>query len=188
MLALRRRVDSAARREAGDAIARAVLGWPELRPGRTVVLYAALPDEVPTAGLIRELLRRGHPVLLPRAGPGDRLEFAACRETRLLVDGRWGIAAPPASEPTVYLSPGDLVLLPGVAFDRKGGRLGRGGGWYDRSLPSSARALFGVAFRFQVVNSVPCTVLDRRMRGLFTEGGLELCHGSEAEAPESDPS
>lgn len=188
MLALRRRLAPAVRREAGEALARAVLGWPGLRPGRTVALYAALSDEVPTAGLMRELLERGHPVLLPRAGRDDRLEFAACREIRLLAEGRWGIAEPPASEPAVALSRGDLVLLPGVAFDRKGGRLGRGGGWYDRSLPSDVCALFGVAFRFQIVDRVPCTALDRRMKGVFTEGGLELCCGSEPEAPESDPS
>lgn len=188
MLALRRRVDPAARHEAGEAVARAVLGWPGLRPGTTVALYAALADEVPTAGLIRELLRRGHPVLLPRSGPDDRLEFARCRDLRSLARGRWGIAVPPPCEPVVPLAPEDLVLLPGVAFDRKGGRLGRGGGWYDRSLPSAVCALFGLAFRFQIVDSVPGTLLDRKMRGIFTEGGLEPCCGSESEAHGSDPS
>jgi hypothetical protein len=73
MRELRRRVAPALRAAVGQAVARHVLAFEELRPARRVVLYSALPDEVPTDGLLRELLRRGHPILLPRAATLRRL-------------------------------------------------------------------------------------------------------------------
>lgn len=133
--ALRRRIDPARRTLAGDAVARHVLAWPGLRPARRVALYAALPDELPTDRLMGALLARGHALLLPRAADSERLEFAAVSERSLLAPGVFGVLEPPPEAPATPLREDDLVLLPGVAFDRWGARLGRGGGWYDRSLP-----------------------------------------------------
>jgi len=137
-------------------------------------MYSALPDEVPTEDLMRALLERGHAVLLPRAGRERRLEFARVVDPSLLVPGPFGALEPPLTVPAEALLAADLVLLPGVAFDGTGRRLGRGGGWYDRSLPCGLDALFGVAFYFQVVAAVPVTSLDRRVGGVFTERGLLL--------------
>jgi len=186
---LRRHVEPTRRVEVGDAVARHVLGWQGLRPGRRVLLHAALPDEVPTEGLMRALLLRGHPILLPRAGPAGRLEFAAITELSAPVEGPFGALEPPSDELAVILDAEDLVLLPGVAFDRFGRRLGRGGGWYDRSLPPDVHDLFGIAFEFQLVDRVPATALDRRVRGVFSERGLRLCDRLEdAREPSVDPS
>lgn len=171
----RRRVDPAFRAQVGAALARHVLAWAGLTPGRRVALYAALPDEAPTEELMQALLRRGHPLLLPRSRGGERLEFAGVADPARLVAGVFGALEPPPEEPAVPLCPDDLVLVPGVAFDRFGARLGRGGGWYDRSLPAEARDLYGLAFAFQVVDRVPEAPWDRRVRGVFTEEGLLLC-------------
>jgi 5-formyltetrahydrofolate cyclo-ligase len=175
MRELRRRLSDAERAEIGDAIARNVLAFDGLRSGRRVALYSALPDEVPTDGLMRELLRRRQPVLLPRASSGGDLEFAACVDPSTLVRGRFGALEPGAGEPSQRLAPDDLILVPGVAFDERGGRLGRGGGWYDRSLPGDVQTLFGIAFHFQLVGLVPVTAHDRRVAGVFTERGLHRC-------------
>ena len=185
----RRRVDPAFRAEVGAALARHVLAWAGLRPGRRVGLYAALPDEAPTEELMQALLRRGHPLLLPRSCGGERLEFAPVSDPARLVRGAFGALEPPPEEPAAALHPDDLVLVPGVAFDRFGARLGRGGGWYDRSLPAEVRDLYGLAFAFQVVDRVPEAPWDRRVRGIFTEHGFQLCdRGAPAREAHRDPS
>jgi 5-formyltetrahydrofolate cyclo-ligase len=183
--ALRRAVAPSRRRLAGEAVARHVLAFPGLRAAGRVALYAGLPDEVPTAPLLRALLERGHAVLLPRVGDSERLEFAFVPDESALVLGRFGALEPPPGARAVPLRAGDLVLVPGVAFDRSGSRLGRGGGWYDRSLPDDVRDLFGVAFELQLVAHVPVTTADRRVRGVFTEHGLHQ-FGSANASRESD--
>lgn len=140
-----------------------------------MALYAALPDEVPTQGLMRALIERGQTVLLPRATDENRLVFVVVHDLPLLAPGAFGALEPPAAAPATRLEPDDLVLVPGVAFDLWGGRLGRGGGWYDRSLPPGVDELFGIAFELQLVDRVPTTATDRRMRGVFTERGFHDC-------------
>jgi 5-formyltetrahydrofolate cyclo-ligase len=187
---LRTRVEPGLRAEVGRAVARHVLSWEELAPGRRVALYSALPDEVPTGGLLHELLRRGHPVLLPRIAQDRRIDFAACEDPSALVEGRLGVLQPPAWAVSTPLVAEDLILVPGVAFDEQGGRLGRGGGWYDRVLPADPGAVFGIAFHFQLVRAVPVCPWDRRVRGVFTERGLHRAAAPAGEAAErrADPS
>lgn len=178
----RRLVDPECRRIAGEAVTGHVIASGKLPPGRRVAMYAALPDELPTSALLAELLRRGHTVLLPRARGDRRLEFASVEDPSLLVVGAFGALEPPVERPGVALLDDDLVLLPGVAFDRSGRRLGRGGGWYDRSLPPRMHGLFGLAYRFQIVEEVPVTPLDRCVAGVFTEVGFHRCGSHSREA------
>lgn len=173
--ALRRRIQPSRRQLAGDAVARHVLAWPGLHSARRVALYAALPDELPTDRLMRALLERGHALLLPRAADSERLEFAVASDESVLAPGAFGALEPPPEVPAAPLRDDDLVLLPGVAFDRWGARLGRGGGWYDRSLPPGVRDLFGLAFELQMLEHIPVTATDRRVRGVFTERGFHRC-------------
>lgn len=137
-----------------------------------VALYAALPDEVPTDALQRAALEAGRSVLLPRATAFGRLEFATAGEPAALIEGSFGTLEPSPESPAVTLRPDDLVLIPGVAFDRIGRRLGRGGGWYDRSLPADLPNVFGIGFAFQLVENVPATARDRCVAGVYTEAGL----------------
>lgn len=166
------RISEQERTAAGRAVARQILGLLRSEEGRPVALYAALEEELPTRELMLVLLEQGHPVLLPRAGRGERLEFARVTDPADLVLGPWGILEPPRSQAAVELGSDMLVLVPGLAFDRAGGRLGRGAGWYDRSLSSEIEDVFGVAFACQVVDRVPTTPGDRNVRGIFTEDGL----------------
>jgi 5-formyltetrahydrofolate cyclo-ligase len=111
--------------------------------------------------------------LLPRVVAG-RLEFAAVDDLATLETGRFGVLEPGAASSPVELTPSDLVFVPGVAFDRDGGRLGRGGGHYDRAFPSapSAPVLVGVGFSLQLIERVPMGPLDRRVDGVITEVGV----------------
>lgn len=165
-------LDEVARSAAGAALARHVLDSGEFRRARRIVLYAALADEMPTDGLLRQVVASGRVLLLPRRGPVDRLEFASVDDPSQLVRGDFGVLGPSRSARAQPLLADDLVLVPGRAFDRSGARLGRGGGWYDRSLPALRVGPYGVAFSFQLLDEIPVTPLDRRVAGVFTECGL----------------
>jgi 5-formyltetrahydrofolate cyclo-ligase len=90
-----------------------------------------------------------------------------------LVPGAFGVLCP-ATPPTAgRLSRDDVVLVPGIAFDRNGWRLGRGGGHYDRAFPLSNDDpwLVGVAYTFQWIADVPHDSRDRRVDAIVTEHG-----------------
>jgi 5-formyltetrahydrofolate cyclo-ligase len=174
MDAIRRALSAEARRAAGESIARHVLALPEYARAARGAAYRARAGPAPTPAILDAILASGRTLLLPRAGSGDALEFAAVRDVAALVRGRYGIAEPAASLPSERLAADDLVLVPGVAFDATGGRLGRGVGFYDRSLPRGAGSppVFGVAFACQLVAAVPMAPHDRRLDGVVTESGV----------------
>jgi 5-formyltetrahydrofolate cyclo-ligase len=153
----------------------ALLAEPRVRQASRFALYAALPDEVPSRPLFDALSALGRPCLFPRALPGHRLAFAAVSDWSELRPGRYGVLEPPAQAAVIRPGAGDLVLVPGVAFDRAGDRLGRGIGYYDRTFPASAPGaplLIGVAYQLQLVDALPCLETDRRMDAVVTELGL----------------
>jgi 5-formyltetrahydrofolate cyclo-ligase len=187
MQAQRRAVGGAQRAAAGAAVAQRILAAPEFAAARRVALYVALPDELPTDALLRAVLGSQRPLLLPRTEHHGGLDFAAVRDLGELVRGRFGAHAPAADAPAERLADGDLVLLPGVAFDRRGGRLGRGLGGYDRALAAGGQALvsIGLGFAFQLVEAVPCAAHDRRVDAVATE--LELVRAVSARDRAADP-
>ena len=160
----------------------------EFHRARRVASYCSLSDEMPTEGLLRAVLESGRTLLLPRRGSSQQLEFVAADDLGSLVRGSFGVLEPPPSVPAEPLRVDDLVLTPGVAFDRAGIRLGRGGGWYDRSVAPGLGLLLGVAFAFQIVAEVPATSADRRMEGFVTEQEVWRVRGvRERWEPPGDP-
>jgi 5-formyltetrahydrofolate cyclo-ligase len=139
-----------------------------------VALYAATPDELPTRPLFEGLTATRTVRLLPRIR-GNALEFAAVERWDELRPGRYGVLEPPADRPRVALGPGDAVVVPGVAFDASGNRLGRGGGYYDRAFPpadGAAPLLVGAGYAFQLLESVPHDSRDRAVDAIVSEVGL----------------
>jgi 5-formyltetrahydrofolate cyclo-ligase len=164
------------RAAAGEAIARHVLRLPGLARAPRVALYAALPDELPTRPLFEALAAMGCERLLPRI-EGGHLAFAPVSAWDELIPGPLRVPEPPPSRRAVRLLPGDVALIPGVAFDREGNRLGRGGGYYDRSFAGTGPLLVGVGFRLQLVASVPHDSRDRPMDVIVTEEGPLFAEG-----------
>ncbi|MTV25138.1 5-formyltetrahydrofolate cyclo-ligase [Nitriliruptoraceae bacterium ZYF776] len=169
-LAARRALDTEQRTAATVALAAHARRLPELRRARTVLLYAAAPDEADLSGLVADLHARQVRTLFPRVRD-DELELVAVDDLTTLRPGYRGIAEPvgPRVDPAIV----DLAFVPGVAFDRAGARLGQGGGHYDRLLAAlpDATPRIGVAFSCQVVPRVPVEDHDRPVDVVLTDHG-----------------
>jgi 5-formyltetrahydrofolate cyclo-ligase len=186
MIARRRAASPAARRAAGAAIASTVLALAEFERADRVAAYVALADEVPTNAILDAVLASGRTLLLPRVA-ANGLEFAAVRDRTQLRRGPLGVLEPPDACAPLALAAGDLVLVPGLAFDRRGRRLGRGGGHYDRAFAAAAPSFrVGIAFSFQLVAAVPVGRLDRPVDAVATEAGLVRV-APETRDPTRDP-
>lgn len=171
MGARRRSLPPARAQAAAEAAAAHLAREPAFRRARRLALYAALSDELPTGPLAELALREGKVLLWPRLA-GEGLEFAPAR-VEDLVRGRYGVPSPPPEAAAVPLGEGDLLLVPGMAFDRHGRRLGRGGGHYDRVLAVAGAALaVGVGYALQQVEEVPVEPHDRRVRAWLSEAGF----------------
>jgi 5-formyltetrahydrofolate cyclo-ligase len=160
-----------AERAAGE-VAERVLALPEVRRAPRVALYAALVGELPSRPLFDALGAARKLRLLPRTR-GAALEFAPADDWEGLVPGGFGVLEPPVGVPAVALGPDDVAVVPGLAFDRAGRRLGRGRGYFDRAFGAAAPApfLLGAAFALQIVERVPSDSRDRRVDAIVTERG-----------------
>ena len=138
---------------------------PLLAETQTIMAYYSLPDEVNTHALIDELVAEGKTVLLPKVTGADTMELRRYTGRADLQEGAYHILEP-VGEPFTDLSAIDLILVPGLAFDAAGHRLGRGRGYYDRFLHSKNRPYcvkIGVCFDFQKVDEVPVDAHDIAM-------------------------
>ena len=132
----------------------------------TVLLYWSLPDEVYTHDFVRRWAQRKH-MLLPRVS-GSELELATYRGDEDLRAGSFGIMEPAGATFTDY---GQIAfaLVPGMAFDASGHRLGRGKGYYDKLLPKLVNARkAGVCFSFQMLENLVTERHDFTMDKVFT--------------------
>jgi 5-formyltetrahydrofolate cyclo-ligase len=152
-------MQAAERRQASEAAVQRLLGLPELRRARTVLLYAAVGQELDPSSLLPTLVARGVRTVFPRVR-GDDLELVAATDLLTLQLGYRGIREPVGR--AIDADEVDLAVIPGVAFDVVGGRLGQGGGHYDRLLPflDEDAVRVGLCFSCQVVPYVPCDVHD----------------------------
>lgn len=152
-----------------------VLAASSLVGGQTVVSgYWPMAEEADIRPILTRLHGAGHRCGLPVVvGTGRPLSFRLWTPESVLRPDRFGVATPPAESPA--LEP-DLILVPLLAFDRNGYRLGYGGGFYDCTL-AALRACksilaIGVAYADQEVDAVPHEPHDQRLDGVLTERGL----------------
>lgn len=142
---------------------------PEFARARHIMLFSALPDELPTDEVIRRW-SASRTLYLPRVH-GDDIEVVAA-EGELSDDNQFHIAEPTgeAVNPDVL----DLVIVPGVAFDAEGHRLGRGKGFYDRFLTTlpATTAVVGVAHDCQMLPAIPTEPHDMTIPTIVTPSGV----------------
>ncbi len=155
----------------GARLAGHVLARCAPRAGQVVAGFWPLAGEIDVRPLLLALAGRGHAVVLPRAPePGEGLSFHRWRPGTALLRGRFGTMQP-LCDPLIP----DVMLVPLLAFDRGGGRLGYGGGYYDRTLaalPGCRTVACG--FAAQAVEAVPVQAHDRRLDVIATEQGVLL--------------
>lgn len=161
----------------------------------SVALYKSTQNEVETGALLDAASHECKAVYLPRVREASKgiMDFALCRGPHELVCGAFDIMEPnpglcpscvftehsecPDGDDTI-VPPPDIFVIPGLAFDRSGQRLGFGGGYYDRFLSNPLLRehsfFIGFAYSFQLVNSLPVEEWDQPVDALCTDAGFEV--------------
>ncbi|MCL6088784.1 MAG: 5-formyltetrahydrofolate cyclo-ligase [Candidatus Marsarchaeota archaeon] len=157
---------------------RNLFSLPAFARARTVMLYASLRDEVPTHKLIERLLAAGMRVALPIASKKDRSLSLSCLSSMAdLSPGLFGVPEPiPARRSPCAPSSIDVALIPGLAFDMQGHRLGHGLGYYDRFLPKLKCPLIGLAYDAQIsAPALPREAHDHPVDYVVSEKRVVVC-------------
>jgi len=153
---------------ASVALCQRLAAWPVLQEAKTILTYLAFRNE-PDLSFLFDLLPQVC-WTAPRIEE-QRLILHPYDPTRL-VRHRFGMLEPAADLLVVDPTTLDLILVPGVAFDRRGGRLGFGGGYYDRFLPTTPALRVGVTYDLCLTDELPCSEHDQRMEWIVTPGEL----------------
>lgn len=184
VLARRRELPAAEAARLSRRIGSRLVDLSAYREAHCLLAYASCRNEVDTWEIMTRCLADGKSLALPRVEPEGELSLRLVRQPSCdLVPGYRGILEPPLGAPELPREAIDLVLVPGVAFDRLGNRLGQGGGYYDRFLGglrspevSSRRrtpmVAVGLAYAFQLVCRVPTGIADHRVDLVVTETGV----------------
>jgi len=143
---------------------------PQLQGARTILFFAPLPAELDVWPLLEETVQAGKTVALPWFDPATQTYRARRVEnlTGEIVTGKFGVREPASSCAEIPLDRFDLVLVPGVAFDMGGNRLGRGNGFYDRLLAKISGIKCGVGYDFQLLGKIPVEPHDAKVSFILT--------------------
>jgi 5-formyltetrahydrofolate cyclo-ligase len=173
LLARRRDLSTEERTAAGRQLRDTVLDLPEMQMAGTVAAYVSVGTEPDTRGLLFALWKRGTYVLLPVLLPDGDLDWASYEGPDSLAPGPRGLLEPAECRRGVTaITSADLILVPAVAVDRAGRRLGRGGGSYDRALARVGAAIQTVALLYdgELVARVPAGPHDQPVRTAAVAG------------------
>lgn len=153
-------------------ITQQVLSLPAFQAAERIFAYCSVVPEVDTHAILAQARRCGKTVALPVTQPDGKMQFA--RYDGVLVPGRYGIPEPPRSAQVMLPQPGDLVLVPALAYDRAGRRLGRGGGYYDRFLLCVDCCTVGLIRAAFLFDTLPAEWNDVPVSAVITEDGVLL--------------
>ncbi|MDD6895868.1 MAG: 5-formyltetrahydrofolate cyclo-ligase [Prevotellaceae bacterium] len=144
------------------AVVSRIMAEPHFAAAKTVMLYCSLPDEIDTHRLLQHI--NDKTILLPKVTGDTTMELRRYEGQHDLEEGAFHIMEPRGKIFTDFASI-DVAVVPGMAFDRQGNRLGRGKGYYDRFLSALPARIYkiGVCFDFQKFDSIPAEPTDVRM-------------------------
>lgn len=181
VIAARSLLSAQDRGEAGRQIRDALLSLPEVQMAGTVAAYYSIGSEPDTRGLVFALWKRGAYVLLPLLRPDGDLDWASYEGPESLVAGPRGLREPgEAPRGAGAVASADVVLVPALAVDRQGNRLGRGGGSFDRALARVGPLIPVIALLYdsELVERVPVEGHDTPVRAVVRPGyGVTTCAG-----------
>lgn len=176
---LRSQVDPAFAEASSQAIWNLLAKLPEFRKAKTIGAFASTPGEINTYPILEGILASDKKLYLPRVtADKSRFDYYPVQDFNQLKTGAFGIQEPSGTRPAPW-DELDLILVPGLAFDPQGNRLGFGKGYYDRALPLLRKSVLtiGLGYSFQIVPAVPFTPEDVPMKALLSEKGFTHCKG-----------
>lgn len=158
-----------------------ILALPAYKSAESVLCYVSFGSEAGTDGLLRQALRDGKNVFVPRCLPeGSRMDFFCIDAPEALAPGAFGILEPPALSERRFMRPDKAIcFVPGLAFTRQGNRLGWGKGYYDTFLSEMPVCAVGLCYDFQLVEFLPAEVHDKPVSYICTDRDLCICTSSE---------
>lgn len=163
-------LSSEALRSSDHALFERFLALPQVEKAKTIFGFWGIAGKEPdTSILIKELVSRGKTICLPRMLPGHLMELPRYVPERPMIDAGFGIWEPDPDSPLVDKDQVDLVLVPAVCYDRRGYRLGFGGGYYDRWLEHYRGDTVGLCRDAVLQDEVPIEAHDSRVDVLLTE-------------------
>lgn len=168
------------RQASDDALFQRFLALPQVEAAHTILLYCGMGTEPDTLRLLPPLFSAGKKVCLPRCLPGNQMEVRLVQRDSPLIRHSYGMLEPGPDCPPILPEKIDLAVLPGLAFDRSGGRLGRGGGYYDRWLSSYSGVSVALCRDGLLLDALPRLPHDLGVDLVLTETGL---YGPSASLP-----
>lgn len=169
---MRRALSQEEQLEATRAVCAQLLRTPAFMQAGTVMAYMAARGELSLAPLLEELLSTGRGLCLPCCEGAGRMSARRVTALSQLAPGAYGLPEPGADCPEIAPEELDLVLVPGTAFDVRGGRIGQGGGYYDRFLPRTRAYRIGVCHDFALLERLPLQAHDQNMDAVVRPSGL----------------
>lgn len=150
-----------------------VLSLEEVKNATTIMIFVSYKSEVDTHELIKEFIKRGKRVLVPIVDMSTKtLLLSEIKNLNDLEVGSYGILEPKEDSLRIK-SPDcvDLCIMPGAVFDKKGNRIGYGGGFYDKLIPLFRKDtnLVAICYEFQIIDDVPCEEHDKKVNKIVTE-------------------
>lgn len=183
LLLRRKQLKKAYRLDLSERAQQQLLNLDSFSRAEILALYSPVNNEVCTNRLLTVALAQGKQVCFPRVC-GETMQFVALDSVAELQPGAFGVAEP-VGQNVLSVGQIDLIVVPGVAFDRNGFRLGYGKGFYDRelSLVSPATVSIGLCYDFQLCERLPIEDHDQSLDYIATETQLIPCHIEVAGSP-----
>lgn len=174
-LARRARLSVDDRSAAATALVARTLALDEIVTSRSILAFVSISTEVPTEDLLKAILDSGRTLLLPYVADDGAMRASVVGSLSELEPGYRGIPEPRSRVP-VAADSADAIIIPGVAFDEHGGRLGYGGGFYDRFLAAAhGVSRIGICFETQMVEEIPMLEHDRSVNIVVTDQRTIRC-------------
>jgi len=152
-------------------IVRRVVAMEQFEATGCLGCYVSRQNEVDTHNLIGMAIDQGKIVGAPVSGEDGRMEHFSILSLSELLPGRFGILEPQSTHPISELE-FEMVVIPGIAYDRSGNRIGSGGGYYDRFLSGISAFKVGLGFDFQMLEALPSESHDVVLDAVVTESGI----------------
>lgn len=155
-------------REKSRLVINRLMEHESVKKAKTICLYYSLPDEVYTHDLAEHLMKAGKEVLLPRVTGEEEMEIRKYTGMQDMTESAYHIQEPSGELFTAYHDI-DVVVVPGMGFDKDGNRLGRGKGYYDRFLCQIPEIYkIGICFDFQIMDKIPTEPTDIAMNTVIS--------------------